>query len=133
MAKTTTTAKSTTESSTTAIATPKNILQKKHVNAKFRGFSNKALKDGKKKFILRFSIPDQEQMLFVDKFYASEQDRNSVAGLIQGKEYNVTYTEKPAMINGTQMVTKDGEPIMNRNLWSTELSYKQKIADLDNF
>lgn len=61
-------------------------------------------------------------MLFVDKFYASKQDRNSVAGLVQDKDYNVTYTEKPAMINGNQMVTKDGEPIMNRNLWSTELS-----------
>lgn len=68
-------------------------------------------------------------MLFVDKFYASEQDHNSV----KGKEYNVTYIKKPAMINGTQMVTKDGEPIMNRNLCSTELCYKQKITVLDNF
>lgn len=126
-------AKSTTTNTTTETAAPKKLLDKKTVTAKYRGFSNKALQNGKKKFILRFSIPGQESPLFVDKFYVTEQDRNAVAGLVQSKEYKVTYTEKAAISNGVQLVTKDGEPIMNRNLWSTELSYNQKVADLDNF
>lgn len=55
MAKTTIT---TTNAAT--VAAPKKILENKTITSKFRGFSNKALKDGKKKFILRFSIPGQE-------------------------------------------------------------------------
>ena len=127
-------AKSTTTTATVETIAPKNILEKHRVTAKFRGFTNKAVGGGKKKFVLRFSVEGQESPLFLDKFYATEQDRNAVAALVENKEYSVQYTEKAALTaDGQPMLTKAGVAIMNRTLWSSELSYNQKVRDADNF
>ena len=87
-----------------------------------------------KKFVLRFSVEGQEEPLFLDKFYTTEADRNSVASLSTNKEYSIRYTEKAAISKtGEAMTTKDGKAIVNRTLWDLELSYAQKVKDADNF
>ena len=126
--------KSTETTETVATVEPKKILDKKHVIAKFRGFSTKRVNAELKKFVLRFSVEGQEEPLFLDKFYTTEADRNSVASLSTNKEYSIRYTEKAAISKtGEAMTTKDGKAIVNRTLWDLELSFAQKVKDADNF
>ena len=61
--------KSTETTETVATVEPKKILDKKHVIAKFRGFSTKRINADLKKFVLRFSVEGQEEPLFLDKFW----------------------------------------------------------------